>query len=144
MSTPLKLGTIALLALVGCGGARPSAETRAAESVDPMFACAVDSDCVAIEDDGSCPGGVLVAVNGSYADRYCAAEAPAPDCTIAAAADVRVANCDFAAHRCQLIAPTEIHCGGFIHPNHGCPAGYACDFHGRVPDVGGSCVARTN
>ncbi|HEX8954334.1 MAG TPA: hypothetical protein VF945_20915, partial [Polyangia bacterium] len=105
-----------------------------------LFGCKVDSDCIVIEDDTSCADGVLVAVNKDHADEYCGADA-AVDCSIPAWSDTRVAQCDFSAHACQMIDPTQIHCGGFINPNHGCPDGFSCDFHGHVPDVGGSCVA---
>lgn len=147
MLTQIKLFAPLVIALAaGCGTAHRSAETAAAESpattIDPMFACAADVDCTAIEDDSACDVGVLVAVNVSHADGYCSTNAPAPDCSIAAADDTRVAYCDFGAHRCQMIAPTQIHCQGFINPNHACPTGFVCDFHGRVPDVGGTCVAQ--
>jgi hypothetical protein len=145
MSTQIKLGWISLLAVVtfGCGAARRTAETNAAETAG-VFGCALDSDCIAIEDDSSCDSGVLVAVNKDRAADYCAASDGAPDCSIAAAGDTRVAQCDFHAHRCQMIDPTQIHCEGFIFPNHACPTGFFCDFAGRVPDVGGSCVAQSN
>jgi hypothetical protein len=145
MSTQIKFAFVSLLAvtLLGCGAARRSSETSAAETADPMFACALDADCVAIEDDSACATGVLVAVNKDHAADDGGGDG-ATDCSIAAADDTRVAQCDFHAHRCQLIAPTQIHCEGFIFPSHQCPTGFACNFAGRVPDVGGTCVAQSN
>jgi hypothetical protein len=149
----LGLGAISLLLSVGGCGAAPrsnaSAKTQAetatsAGTVSPVFSCKVDSDCVVIEDDSSCIDGVLVAVNQDHADDYCGDDDAAVDCSIPALFDTRVAQCDFTAHACRMIEPTEIHCGGFITPNHGCPDGFRCDFHGHVPDVGGTCVAVAN
>ena len=59
--------------------------------------------------------------------------------------DTRVAQCDFGKHSCQMIDPTQIHCGGFIAPafRHDCPTDFECNFAGHVPDVGGTCVAST-
>jgi len=142
MTTKIGFGMALLLALGGCSTAPASGESvDAVRARSTMFSCKVDSDCVVIEDDTSCDEGVLVAVNKDHADRYCGYENPDVDCSIPAWSDTRVAQCDFSAHKCQMIEPTAIHCGGFINPNHGCPDGFSCDFHGHVPDVGGSCVA---
>ncbi len=144
MSIHHKLGFTAVslvVALAGCSAASRGGEAVQAErSGSTMLSCAVDSDCVVIEDDTSCADGVLVAVNKDHADDYCGGEGEV-DCSIPAASDTRVAQCDFSAHTCQMIDPTLIHCGGFINPSHACPDGFSCDFHGHVPDVGGSCVA---
>lgn len=155
MSNQIKLGIalVSIFTAAGCGTNSHSASTVQAErgggkadSADgsdaALFGCAVDSDCVVIEDDASCADGALVAVNQANADQYCFSGNQA-DCSIPAAFDTRVAQCDFQAHRCQMIDPTLIHCGGFIAPNHGCPDGFQCDFHGHVPDVGGTCIAST-
>ena len=155
MSIHTKLGFTAVslvVALAGCGAATHGSETVQAQraaggkadaadgSGSRLFGCKLDSDCIVIEDDTSCDDGVLVAVNKDHAAEYCGGET-AVDCSIPAWSDTRVAQCDFQAHACQMIDPTLIHCGGFIDPSHSCPDGFSCDFHGRVPDVGGSCVA---
>ena len=57
------------------------------------------------------------------------------------AGDTRVAQCDFATSHCQLIAPEDIRCGGFMLHTHQCPAGYTCHYQG-VPDIPGTCVAQ--
>ena len=149
MTTATKLGCISVLAaLAGCSAPTHGADvTQAIAGEDggsTMFSCKVDSDCVVIEDDSSCDDGVLVAVNAAHANDYCGYDNAQVDCSIPAWSDTRVAMCDFTAHTCQMIDPTLIHCGGFINPNHQCPDGYRCDFHGHVPDVGGSCVATTS
>ncbi len=107
-----------------------------------FFACKVDSDCVAIPLAGCCDNGYKVAVNVNEVDAYDAANActtPNPVCPLFVINDTRVAQCDFTTHACQMIDPTQIHCGGFINPSHSCPSGYSCKFSG-VPDVGGTCV----
>ncbi len=158
MLTTIKvgLGAVSLVAILGGCGAAPrshvseksssvSGKADGASAVDPMFACATDSDCVAIEDDSQCPDGVLVAVNVSYADAYCGSS-DQQDCSVAAATDTRVAQCDFQAHACHLIAPADIVCGSFIAPplQHQCPAGYQCNLLGRgLPDAGGKCEPAT-
>lgn len=164
MTIETKLGIAAaslVVTLAGCGSAPQAGQTVQAQRASAsgggkaaaadedggatIFGCKVDSDCVAIEDDTSCFDGALVAVNQAYVDDYCGYEdGGAVDCSIPAWSDTRVAQCDFSAHTCQMIDPTLIHCGGFINPSHACPDGFHCDFHGRVPDVGGSCVADDN
>lgn len=160
MATQIKLGFSALVMVmvVGCGGGQVDAgdltatqdlesskEDSARKKSHPEFyKCDVDADCVAIEKAGCCPNGYLVAVNKdqvkAYDDKYACTNPPAA-CPHFIVKDTRVAQCDFAAHRCLMIDPTQIHCGGFIQPTHDCPASFTCDFHGLVPDVGGTCAA---
>ena len=63
------------------------------------------------------------------------------DCAPSADAS-EVAECNFATNHCEMVAPTAIHCGGFIARVHECPAGYMCQLQVSHPDVGGSCVAQ--
>ena len=63
------------------------------------------------------------------------------DCAATGNDPTLVPECDFPTHHCVMIAPADIHCGGFITTVHQCPANYVCHYSG-VPDVGGSCVAQ--
>ena len=89
-----------------------------------------DADCVAIEKAGCCPNGFIVAVNKdevkAYETKYACTTPPAI-CPMFVVKDTRVAQCDFQAHTCQMIDPTQIHCAGFINPSHACPDGFSCE-----------------
>ena len=161
MLTKIKLGfgALSVMMLVGCGAGQvdngdltadqdveSAKEDSARKKSHPEFyKCDVDADCVAIEKAGCCPNGFLVAVNKDEVKalrdqvrvHHAAGDLPA----LRRATTTRVAQCDFQAHTCQMIDPTQIRCGGFIDPSHACPDGFSCNFGGRVPDVGGSCVA---
>ena len=63
------------------------------------------------------------------------------ECTATGNDPTLVPECNFATNHCEMIAPADIHCGGFIAHTHQCPANYVCHYSG-VPDVGGSCVAQ--
>jgi hypothetical protein len=107
-----------------------------------VFSCAIDTDCVAVAQAGCCDNGYLAAVNKGRTADYpilYACDQTAPICSHLKIVDTRVAQCDFSAHKCQMIAPGDIHCGGFINPNHSCPDGWQCKL-ATIADVGGSCV----
>jgi hypothetical protein len=160
MLTKIKLGfgALSVMMIVGCGAGQvdngtlsvdqdieSAKEDSACRKSHPEFyKCDVDADCVAIEKAGCCPNGFQVAVNKdevkAYETKYACTTPPAT-CPLFVVKDTRVAQCDFQAHTCQMIDPTQIHCAGFINPSHACPDGFSCDFGGHVPDVGGSCVA---
>lgn len=163
MLTKIKLGLLLAMAVVmvtsGCGGTvqatgdRTPAEDVASAKEDSarkvthpdLYACQTDADCVAVEKAGCCPNGFLVAVNKDQVKAYeteFACTEQDPICPAYVVHDTRVAQCDFQTHQCQMIAPTDIHCGGFIAParQHHCPTGYQCQL-GSIPDVGGTCVA---
>jgi hypothetical protein len=160
MLTNIKLGfgALSVMILVGCGAGQvdngtlsvdqdieSAKEDSACRKSHPEFyKCDVDADCVAIEKAGCCPNGFQVAVNKNevkaYETKYACTTPPAT-CPLFIVNDKRVAQCDFQAHTCHMIDPTQIHCGGFINPSHACPDGFSCNFGGHVPDVGGSCVA---
>ena len=110
------------------------------------FACAVDADCVAVPMVGCCNGWKRIAVNGTRAAAYAASgrcEAPYPPCAAPPRDEAnpyagKVALCSNDAHRCELVAPTEIACGGRVRANpHQCPKGYVCAELGN--DAPGRC-----
>jgi hypothetical protein len=161
MLTKIKLGLGVVgmaMVLVGCGGQVNGGDVVSAEqdiqsakedalckSSHPSFyKCDTDADCVAVEQAGCCPNGYQVAVNATKVDAYQTTFACTEKriCPLYVVNDTRVAQCDFAKHQCQMIQPTDIHCGGFIAParQHQCPTGFTCQLD-KVPDVGGSCVA---
>jgi hypothetical protein len=110
-----------------------------------LYSCAIDADCTAVPAAGCCPNGRQAAVNVNQVAAYQQANVcPRPTmCPEIRFIDKRVPICDFASHSCQMIDPTEIHCGGFIRLRHECPQGFQCHLSG-VPDVGGTCVRECN
>ncbi len=109
--------------------------------------CATDADCVALPSGGCCPDGTLTAVNADQTAAFDLATTctaiPRPLCPNHMVLDSRVAQCNFATNRCEMIAPTDIHCGGNIATVHACPADFTCQLVVSRPDTGGSCVATT-
>jgi hypothetical protein len=164
MLTKIKLGFGALsvaVVLVGCGaGQVQNGDLTSDQDVDSakedsarkkshpeLYKCDADADCVAVEKAGCCPNGFLIAVNKDQAQRYetiYACQSQPTVCPLFVVHDTRVAQCDFQAHSCKMIAPEDITCGGFIAPSmqHHCPTGYSCNLLARgIPDAGGKCVA---
>lgn len=109
-----------------------------------LYSCKTDSDCVAISKGGCCPNGWNVAVNQSSVDAYNAANAcadPHPICPLYLVNDTRVAECNGATQKCEMVAIADIKCGGFIANHHLCPDHFSCSYDGHVPDLPGTCVA---
>jgi hypothetical protein len=107
-----------------------------------VYACTVDSDCVAISAGGCCPNGTEVAVNKHHIKAYENAHEctdPPHICPLYVIHETRVAQCNNTTSKCEMIQPADIHCGGFMRNAHSCPSGYSCDFEGHVPDVPGIC-----
>ncbi len=106
--------------------------------------CQIDADCVAVSRGGCCPNGLHDAVSVGAESDYAAAHActitPHPICPLAVILDRRVAQCNFASHQCEMVAPEDIRCGGFTAHPHQCPADYRCQLPISMPDVPGSCV----
>ncbi len=105
--------------------------------------CTTDDDCVAVFAGGCCPDGRKAAVRVGSEDDYAAAttcDQPPAVCPLHVILETRVAQCDYAAHQCAMIAPEDIRCGGFVMHPHQCPAHYECHITGN-PDVPGSCAA---
>jgi hypothetical protein len=106
-------------------------------------ACQWDDDCVAVPLAGCCYNGWKTAVSRADVGVYENARAcsrPRPICPMYIVNDTRVAECNRATHKCEMVYIDQIACGGFIYRPHQCPAGYEC-VYGHVPDIPGRCVA---
>ncbi|HVH41092.1 MAG TPA: hypothetical protein VM925_02080 [Labilithrix sp.] len=114
----------------------------AGKASDPSFGCNVDKDCVRLDKD-CCQLGDYVAVLASKADAY-KASLKCPDplyCPmIMVVDDHSVAQCNAQTHRCEVVKPKDIQCGGFTMNPHACPDGYRCRLPQHVADVPGKCV----
>ena len=106
--------------------------------------CNVDADCAKV-DKACCsnygPTAVLASNAAAYrASLACAANPICP--RFVTREDFSAAECNGSTHKCELVQPADIKCGGFIAPayQHQCPAGYSCSHLGVNPDVGGKCV----
>jgi hypothetical protein len=131
--------------LYGCDQGSDTGSTNAELKKD-IYACKVDSDCVAISEGGCCPNGRNVAVNEKYVDRYDAQHQCTkahPICPLYVIDDTRQPEClpdaTTGKRECTMVAITDIKCGGFIAPQyqHQCPSGYECK---GAWDLPGKCV----
>src|SRR5579884_752755 len=128
---------------------RPAAFTVTVQKVgsDPAAAaadystCQVDSDCIAVEREGCCHNGYKDAVNKDGVASYRAANACRTRNTVCPQFridDKRVALCNATAHRCEMVEPETIRCGGAGDAAHACPAGFTCKTTGT--DIPGICA----
>ena len=128
---------------------RPAAFTVTVQKVgsDPAEAaadystCQVDSDCIAVDRAGCCHNGYKDAVNKDRVDSYRTANACRTRNTMCAQFridDRRVALCNASAHRCEMVEPETIRCGGAGDASHACPAGFSCKTTGT--DIPGICA----
>ena len=116
-------------------------------SSDFVSGCATDSDCVKV-DKACCSNYGSTAVLDTKSSAFTASLAcdPHPICPkFATLADYSAPECNQGTHKCELVKPANIRCGGFIAPamQHDCPAGYNCNHMGSPglhPDSGGKCV----
>lgn len=107
-----------------------------------VYTCKLDTDCVAVPKAGCCDNGWLDAVNKDEVvayDAFYACTNPAPICPASKVVDARIAECSNATHKCEMIDPAQIRCGGNVVNAHQCPDGWSCNYMGRVPDVAGVC-----
>lgn len=78
---------------------------------NPLFACGPTVSCVAVERvDNCCFNGWKIAVAEDQVEAYknaTACTARRPMCPMYIVRDTRVAVCDTAAHRCQMVPPRE-------------------------------------
>ena len=99
--------------------------TPAADFFGP---CAVDADCTKVL--RTCCGNLgWTAVRSGAATAYhdslmCAANPICP--AIATRPDYGLAECNATTHKCELVQPSDIVCGGFTRNPHQCPSGYQC------------------
>jgi len=107
-----------------------------------FFACAVDSDCVAVGKRMCCSDCTKEAVNK---DQVLAYESqlmfcPAVLCPKLCRLDERVAQCNVDAGRCEMIEIADIACGGRSLNPHECPADYECRGEALQWDGTGQCL----
>ena len=116
----------------------------AIKSAAKIFACNVDSDCVAVTKAGCCHNGWLEAVNKNETKQYEKLYTPkvcTVMCPMFMVKDERVAECNTGAKKCEMVDVAAIACGGFTRNPHACPTGTVCHFD-HVPDIPGKCVAK--
>jgi hypothetical protein len=115
-------------------------------AADFVSGCTTDSDCVKV-DKACCsnygPTAILAGTEAAYkASLSCSTPQICPK--FVTRPDYSAAECNGGTHKCELVQPADIKCGGFIAPafQHQCPAGYNCTHlgPGLNPDTGGTCV----
>ncbi|WP_146649211.1 hypothetical protein [Labilithrix luteola] len=154
MSLPKIVSLLALTFVAAGSVAACAADTSSADEGDVVsgedalsastFACQDDSDCVAVDKGGCCPDGTEVAVNKSKTKSYAKSavcKSKSHICPQHRVLETRVAQCNFATKKCEMVQPADISCGGFIKHAHNCPDGYLC-LHDGNPDRGGHCEAQ--
>jgi hypothetical protein len=155
VSTPAPAAAPATSASSASADAQPDAgaSTSAGAALGPgdadagaaaqFRACAMDSDCVAVDRVACCHNGwkdaVAVSQKDAYAKSFTCPQAH-PICPMYLVKDPRVPLCDNATHLCTMVRAEDVACGGFIRNRHACPTGYRCQLP-KHPDVAGKCVA---
>jgi hypothetical protein len=87
---------------------RPSTTAPAAAAVPEYLSCSADTDCVAVDRAGCCHNGYKDAVNTKQIEQYRAANACNEEhrpCPMFRILDKRVARCDTALKRCEMVNP---------------------------------------
>lgn len=114
----------------------------AGSSGDFVSGCEVDADCVKVQKN-CCPHLGNIAIRSGKEAAYKASlhcEVPTVCPAIAIMPDDSMAQCNAGTHKCELVKPREIACGGFTRNPHSCPDGYRCKLPANVADVPGKCV----
>lgn len=120
--------------LLGCARRAGRAGERpdlAQTLIDPIYACRVDSDCVAIP-RGQCDQFHKIAVNRHHVADYQAIRdtvcPPSGYYSVVPSYDVEplMAQCSFAKRTCVMIKAQGSVCGGPTIRRHTCPGGYRC------------------
>lgn len=113
---------------------------------DFVSGCTTDADCVAVP-KACCTNYGSTAVRAGDEAAYQASLACADHqiCPLfVMAPDYAAPECNGSTHKCEMVKPADIKCGGFIAPafQHQCPGGYNCTHlgPGLNPDTGGKCV----
>jgi hypothetical protein len=145
-ASPAQIGAEPVTQVVIDGGATASAaptEVAAEDSPDPatptdggpsFTSCSVDSDCVAVARVGCCKNGWMTSVNKQSVDAYNASfvcEKKRRICPQYRIVDRRQPICVNESHTCQMLAPTQVTCGGGGPNPHKCGAGTRCDATGH-------------
>jgi hypothetical protein len=135
MSVSKLASLVALVALSSLSVAACAANTDPAAEEDPtasdqqdlsiakITACSTDADCVAVPKGGCCTNGYLEAVNKHHTKAYANATKctvnPRPMCPMFMVHDTRIAQCNEAAGKCEMVAPKDCR-------TTGCSAGATC------------------
>ncbi len=112
--------------------------TPAADFFGP---CNRDADCTKVL--ASCCSNlswtaVRAGAESAYHDSLSCA--PHPICpAIATRPDYGMAQCNASTHKCELVQPADIACGGHTTNPHVCPSGYQCMGNGLAVDIPGRC-----
>ncbi|MDB5220931.1 MAG: bacillopeptidase [Myxococcaceae bacterium] len=117
-------------------------------AADFVSGCNTDSDCVKVDKACCANYGSTAVVAGKEAaykaNLHCSAPQICP--LFVTRPDFAQPECNQGTHKCEMVKPADIKCGGFIAPamQHQCPAGYDCNHigPGLHPDTGGKCVQR--
>ncbi|MGO8992520.1 MAG: hypothetical protein ACLQVI_04285 [Polyangiaceae bacterium] len=111
----------------------PASPAIAGDSGPDYYSCSVDSDCVAVPRAGCCPTGHKEAVNKQSVDAYkasvvCEGRRMCPQYRVL---DRRLPFCSNDSHKCEMVQPDQIVCGGAGPNPHACPSGSQCDGTGH-------------
>ncbi len=116
--------------------------TLKGSSPDITTGCNVDADCQKIE-KGCCPLGNYIAAHkdkvAGYQDSLSCQE-PTICPAVMPKIDHSMAQCNPSTHKCELVQPKDIACGGFTLNPHACPPSYQCRGDGLAYDAPGKCV----
>lgn len=110
-------------------------------SGDLTAGCNVDADCVKIPAQ-CCDLGAYTSVKKGNEAAYrgtlgCAQPTMCPAVMPKPTSDM--AQCNVASHKCELVKPKDIACGGFTINPHQCPARFSCVYPEATHDVPGKC-----
>jgi hypothetical protein len=86
----------------------------------------------------------MEAIASSQVDAYKASftcPPPRPMCPMIMILEKRTPECNNGTHLCEMVAPENVACGGFIKGGnaHQCPDGYTCK-RSATPDLPGKCA----
>jgi hypothetical protein len=116
--------------------------TLKGKSPDIAAGCNVDADCAKIE-KGCCPLGNYIAVKSDKVSQYQASlncSQPMACPAVIPQVNHAMAQCNLGTHKCELVKPKDIQCGGFTLNPHSCPPNYQCKLPAGIADAPGKCV----
>jgi hypothetical protein len=114
-------------------------------TTDFVSGCNVDADCVKVSKVCCDNLGQWTAVRANAEQAFedsLACPAPLMCPMIMSKPDYAMAECNRGTHKCELVQPRDIACGGFVvaGTEHACPAGYQCKSSEPTGDLPGKCV----